>query len=60
MRHLNLAKMLIKEKVESNEIKLLIVASADNTSDIGTIRLALPLFNQLTFRIIDKSLRVNL
>ena len=38
MKHL--AEMLIKEKVESNEIKLLKVASADNTSDLGTKRLA--------------------
>ena len=60
MRHLDLAEMLIKEKVESKEIKLLTVASGDNTSDLGTKRLALPLFNKLTSRIIDKSLRVNL
>ena len=40
MRHLDLAEILIKEKVESKEIKLLKVASADNTSDIGTKRLA--------------------
>ena len=60
MRHLNLAEMLIKEKVESKEIKLLKVASADNTSDLGTKRLALPLLNKLTSCIIDKSPRVNL
>ena len=60
MRHLDLAKLLIKEKVEAKEIKLLKVASAENTSDLGTKRLALPLFNKLTSRIIDKSLRVNL
>ena len=58
MRHLDLAEMLIKEKVESKEIKLLKVA--DYTSDIGTKRLALPLFNKLTSRIMDTSLRVNL
>ena len=40
MKHLDLAEMLIKEKVESNEIKLLKVASADNTSDLGAKRLA--------------------
>ena len=38
MRHLDLKEMLLKEKVESKEIKLLKVASADNTSDIGTTR----------------------
>ena len=60
MRHLDLAEMLIKEKVESKEIKSLKVASADNTSDLRTKRLALPLFNKLNSRSIDKSLRVNL
>ena len=53
MRHLDLAEMLIKEKVKSKEIKLFKVASADNTSDIGTKRLALPLFDKLTSRIMD-------
>ena len=60
MKHLDLAEMLIKEKVEKNEIKLLKVASGDNTSDLGTKRLALPLFMRLTFRIIDRALRTNL
>ena len=60
MRHLELAGLLIKVKVDAKEIKLLKVASADNTSDLGTHRLALPLFNKLTSRIIDKTLRVNL
>ena len=60
MRHLDLAELLIKEIVEAMEIKLLKVASADNTSDLGTKRLALPLFNKLTSLIIDKTLRVNL
>ena len=60
MRYLDLAEILIKEKVESKEIKLHMVASVDNTSDIGTKRLALPLFNKFTARIMDTSLRVNL
>ncbi len=33
MRHLDLAELLIKEKVDAKDIKLLKVASADNTSD---------------------------
>ena len=45
MRHQNLAELLIKEKVEAKEIRLLKIASADNTSELGTKRLALPLFN---------------
>ena len=60
MRNLDLAEMLIKEKVESKEIKLLKVASDDKTSDIGTKRLALSLFNKIISRIMDTSLRVNL
>ena len=60
MHHLDLAELLIKEKANAKEIKLLKVASADNTSDLGTKRLALPLFNKLTSRIIDKTLRVHL
>ena len=58
MKHLDLAELLIKEKVEAKDI--IQVASTDNTSDLGTKRLALPLFNKLTSRIIDKSLEVNL
>ena len=38
MRHLDLAEMLNKEKVESKEIK---VASADNTSDLGTKKISI-------------------
>ena len=60
MRHLDLEELLIKVKVDAKEIKLLKVASADNISDLGTNRLALQLFNKLTSRIMDKTLRVNL
>ena len=60
MRHLDLTELLMKEKVDAKEIKLLKVASADTTSDLSTRRLALPLFNKLTSRIMDKTLRVNL
>ena len=37
MRHLDLAELLIKEKVDAKEIKLLKVASALNTSDLVRI-----------------------
>ena len=37
MRHLDLAELLIKAKVDPKEIKLLKVASADNTSDLVSI-----------------------
>ena len=46
MRHLDLAELLINEKVEAKEIKLQKAASADNTADLGTKRLAFPLFNK--------------
>ena len=57
MRHLDLAELLIKEKElmlrKSNSLKSL---------QLLTLRtwLALQLFNKLTSRIIDKTLRVNL
>ena len=60
MCHLDLAELLIKEKVDAKEIKLLKVTSADNSSDLGTKRLALLLFNKINSRIIDKTLQVNL
>ena len=60
MRHLDLAELLVKEKVDAQEIKLLKDASADNISDLGTKRLESALFNKLTSHIIDKTLRVNL
>ena len=59
MRHVDLAEISVKEKVESKEIKLLKLASGDNTSHIGTKRLALSLFNKSTSRIMDTSLIVN-
>ena len=37
MCHLDLAELLIKEKVDAKEIKLIKVASADNTSDLVSI-----------------------
>ena len=60
MRHLDLVELLIKKEVSDKEIKVLKVASADNTLDLGIKRLALQLFNKLNSRIIDKTLRVNL
>ena len=51
---------LIKEKVEAKEIKLLKVASADNTSDLGTKKLALPLFNKFTRRVLSMMREVNI
>ena len=60
LRHMQLADMLLKNMVADKEIKLVKVASEDNTSDLGTKRLQLHIFNKLTSRIIDKSQRTNL
>ena len=57
MRHLDLAGLLNKEKVDSKKIKILKIASADSTSNLGTKRLALPLSIKLISHIIDKTLR---
>ena len=54
------SRISYKKKVDAKEFKLLKIASSDNTSNLGTKRLALPLFKKLTSRIIDKTLRVNL
>ena len=48
--------MLINE----NEIKLLKVASADNTSDLGAKRLAIQLFIKIISQIIDKAIYTNI
>ena len=60
LRHLDLTQMFVKYKVIEGDIVLEKVSSMDNTSDIGTKRLALPLFNKLKCRIIDQSLCKNL
>ena len=60
MKHLELGELYIKEKVDKGIVKLLKVASADNTSDIGTKRVPLPLFNKHSIKIMDKNLRNNL
>ena len=60
LRHLQLNESYFKVNVQDGIIKLMKVASGDNTSDLGTKRLAQPLFNKLVSRIIDQTLRVNL
>ena len=60
MRHLDLAQHYLKEKVADGSCIIVKVKSEDNNSDIGTKRVPLPLFNQLTYRLVDKSLRKNL
>ncbi len=60
LRHLQLNEKYFKVNVQNGIVKLMKVASGDNTSDIGTKRLPQPLFNKLVSRIIDQTLRVNL
>ena len=60
LRHLDLAEYYLKEKVADGSCIILKVASKDNNSDIGTKRVPLPLFNALTYRLVDKTLRKNL
>ena len=60
LRHLDLAQFWIKEKVADKTCVVVKVASKDNNADIGTKRLLLPLFNALTYKLVDKTLRKNL
>ena len=60
LRHLDLAQFWIKEKVADGTCIVVKVASKDNIADIGTKRLLLPLFNALSYKLVDKTLRKNL
>ena len=60
LRHLDLAQFWIKEKVADGTCVVIKIASKDNNADIGTKRLLLPLFNALSYKLVDKTLRKNL
>jgi hypothetical protein len=60
LRHLSLAEYYLKEKSADGTCIVVKVASEDNNSDIGTKRVPLPLFNKLTYNLVDKTLRSNL
>ena len=60
MRHLELAEHYLKEKTTDGTCLVVKVASADNNADIGTKRVPLPLFNALTYRLVNRDLRNNL
>ena len=60
LRHLDLAQFWIKEKVADGTCVIIKLASKDNNADIGTKRLLLPLFNALSYKLVDKTLRKNL
>lgn len=60
LRHLPLAEHWFKEKVAEGVCIIEKVGTAENNADIGTKRLALPLFTKLTYALVDKSKRTNL
>ena len=60
LRHLDLAEWYLKEKTQDGTCLVTKVASADNNSDIGTKRVPLPLFNALTYRLVNRDKRRNL
>ena len=59
LRHLPLAEHWFKEKVEEGVCIIEKVDSDNNNSDIGTKRLAAPKFTEITFNLVDKTLRNN-
>jgi hypothetical protein len=54
MRHFELADHYIKEKVADGTCIIVKIKLEDNNSDIGTKRVPLPLFTQLTYRLVDR------
>ena len=59
LRHLPLAEHWLKEKVAEGVWIIEKVDSDKNNSDIGTKRLAVPKFTELTYNLVDKTLRKN-
>jgi hypothetical protein len=59
-RHLDLAEHYLKEKTQDRTCLVVKVASVDNNADIGTKRVPLPLFNALTYKLVNRDKRKNL
>ena len=57
LRHLAITENFLKEKYADKTCVLIKVASGDNNSDIGTKRVTKPIFEFLTHKLIDRSLR---
>ena len=57
MRHLSLTENFLKEKFADKTCVLKKVDSKENNADIGTKRLFAPLFEYLTFPLVDQTLR---
>ena len=60
LRHLDLAQLWFKEKVEDGTFIIVKVDSKENDLDIGTKRVSKIIFEYLTHNLIDKSLRTNI
>ena len=55
LRHLPLAENWFKEKVADGTCVIVKVPTTENNADIGTKRLARPLFKKLTYALVDKT-----
>ena len=56
LRHISLAQNWFKEKVADGTCIIEKVATTENNSDIGTKRLARPIFQKLVYALVDKTL----
>ena len=57
MRHIDITQNFLKEKFTEGVCVLQKIESMHNNSDIGTKRLAQPIFDYLTYPLMDRSLR---
>ena len=57
LRHLAITENFLEEKYADKTCILVKVSSGDNNSDIGTKRVTKPIFDFLTHKLIDRSLR---
>ena len=57
MRHIDITQNFLKEKFAEGVCVLKKIESKNNNSDIGTKRLSQPIFDYLTYPLMDRSLR---
>ena len=57
LRHLDITQNFLKEKFADGTCVLKKIESKNNNADIGTKRLAFPIFDYLTYPLMDRSLR---
>ena len=60
LRHLELAQLRFKEKVADGTCIIEKVDSKENNSDIGTKNVPKFIFDYLTHKLVDKSLKTNI